>query len=156
ILSYFPNNAHIVRMSSGRVAGLAQLPFVQRIEPYHAFYRIDRELRDGVERAERAGAAKSDQFRVNVLAFEWGPEGKNRIAEQAVSIGARVVDNPESGQLLELWVDLNQLRQIAAFDDVMWIDRWHPPESDMNLVREDSGANYNESTYGWCGQGVRG
>ncbi len=156
ILSYFPNNAHIVRMPPARAAMLARLPFVERIEPYHPFYRIDRELRDGVDRAEATGTTSAEQFRVNVLAFEWGPEGKNRIAEQAVSFGARVADNPEDGQLLELWVDQNQLKQIAALDDVMWIDRWHAPENDMNLVRENSGANFLESTTGRCGQGVRG
>src|SRR5262249_8947438 len=156
ILSYFPHNAHIVRLTPSRAAGLARLPFIERIEPYHPYYRIDRELRDSVDRAEAAGSVDYTQFRVNVLAFEWGPEAKNRIAKQAVSIGARVADNPEDGQLLELWVDQNQLKQIAALDDVMWIDRWQPIEDDMNLVREDSGANYNERTYGWCGKGVRG
>src|SRR5262249_38147434 len=156
ILSYFPNNAHVVRMLPARATRLARMPFIQRIEPYHPFYRIDRELRDGVDRAETVGPADYTQFRVNVLAFEWGPEAKNRIAKQAVSIGARVADNPANGQLLELWVDQNQLKQIAALDDVMWIDRWQPAEDDMNLVREDSGANFLESTTGRCGQGGRG
>src|SRR5262249_53330420 len=133
-----------------------RLPFVERIEPYHPFYRIDRELRDEVERAEAAGTTSAEQFRVNVRAFEWGPGGKNRIAERAGGFGARVADNPKNGQLLVLWVDPNQLKQIAALDDVMGIDRQHDPEDDMDLVRENSGANFLESTTGRCGQGVRG
>jgi subtilisin family serine protease len=156
ILGYLPHNAHIVRLPSNEAARLASLPFVQRIEMYHPYYRLDRELRELVERAETTGIADTAQFRVNVLAFEWGPDAKNHIAEQAVSLGARVSDNPSSGQLLELWVDQNQLKQTAALDDVMWIDRWSPPEEDMNLVREDSGANFLEKTTGRCGQGVRG
>jgi hypothetical protein len=156
ILSYFPHNAHIVRLPSNEAGRLASLPFVERIEMYHPYYRLDRELRELVERAETAGVAATGQFRVNVLAFEWGPDAKNRIAEQAVSFGARVADNPSSGQLLELWVDQNQLKQTAALDDVMWIDRWSPPEEDMDLVRVDSGANFVEKITGRCGQGLRG
>jgi serine protease AprX len=38
----------------------------------------------------------------------------------------------------------------------MWIDRWSAPENDMDLVRQDSGANWNETNFGICGQGVRG
>ncbi len=39
---------------------------------------------------------------------------------------------------------------------MQWIDRWSAPENDMDLVREDSGANWVESNFNTCGQGVRG
>src|SRR5215210_5697608 len=45
---------------------------------------------------------------------------------------------------------------LAALDFVLWIDRWSAPENDMDLVRADSGANWSETNYNTCGQGVRG
>jgi len=39
---------------------------------------------------------------------------------------------------------------------VLWIDRWTPAQTDMDIVREDSGANFIEDSYGYCGHGVRG
>ena len=154
LLSPFPHNAHIVRMNPAVVTTLAAMSFVQRIEPYHPAYRIDPGLRRWLgPLAIRAGGQPR---RVNVVAFEWGPAAKNRIAAFAQSIGARVAANPSSGQLLELWVNQNQLRQIAAHDDVSWVDSWSAPAEDMDLVRTDSGANFIENSFGFCGQGVRG
>ena len=44
----------------------------------------------------------------------------------------------------------------VAHDEVQWIDRWSAPENDMDLVRADTGANWLETNYNTCGQGVRG
>jgi len=46
ILRYFPNNAHLVRLDPSRLAAVSGLEFVERIEPFHPFYRIQRELLD--------------------------------------------------------------------------------------------------------------
>lgn len=151
VLSYFPHNAHIVRMDPALVPAVAQMPFVQRVEAYHPAYRLEAELRDW---ALQAG----DQAprRVNVMAFEWGPGGKSRILDAARPWGVRAASLYPSGHILEVWASPDQLLRLAAHDEVQWIDRWSAPEPDMNLVREDSGANWLEATYGTCGQGVRG
>jgi hypothetical protein len=154
VLSFFPMNAHIVRMPPALVRGIAALEFVERVEPYHPAYRIERELRSWAVGPD--DLAEPRELRVRAMAFAWGPQGKARIREAAEAAGARVAQDDPSGHILELWVSRPQLRAIAAHDELMWIDRWSPPEDDMDLVREDSGANYIESGFGTCGQGVRG
>jgi serine protease AprX len=151
VLQYFPFNAHLVRMDAATAAQVATFDIVERVEPYHPYHRLEPELRDWL-----ASSSGAPERRVRVLAFEWGPEGKGRIREAAVAEGARVALEPPSGHILELWVDREQLRRIAAHDDVLWIDRWSPPENDMDLVRQDSGANFVETNFNTCGQGVRG
>ncbi len=153
VLRFFPHNAHIVRMDPALRPAVATLDFVQRVEPYHPAYRLEPDL---IRWLASPGAEGDRELRVRVLAFEWGPAGKDRIAATAEAAGAKVALNAPSGQLLELWVDRDQLRRIAAHDEVMWVDRWTPASTDMDLVREDSGANWVETNYGYCGQGVRG
>ncbi len=151
-LAFFPHNAWIVRMPPGFAASVAALEFVQRVEAFHPWYRLEPELRDWI----RDGGDDAEQRRVRVMAFEWGPGGKARIADAAEALGARIAAYWPSGHVLELLTGREQLRRLAAHDEVAWIDRWSPPETDMNLVRQDSGADAVESGFGYCGDGVRG
>ena len=151
VLNYFPHNAHLVRMNPGLTSTVAALDFVERVEPYHPAYRIERSLRDwALAPADRAPR------RLRVMAFEWGPEGKKRILDAAGAWGARVAEWYPSGHILELWADAAAVVKLAALDDVMWVEAWTPNENDMDLGREDSGANWLETTQGICGTGVRG
>jgi hypothetical protein len=151
VLNFFPHNAHIVRMDPALVPSVARLAFVERVEPYHPAYRLERELRDWA-----LAGTKGARLRVQVMAFEWGAGGKSRILATARAWGAAVAAWYPSGHILELWADPGQVLRLAAHDEVMWIDRWSAPEPDMNLVRQDSGADWLEDTHGTCGQGVRG
>jgi serine protease AprX len=151
VLQYFPNNAHIVRMHPSLAQTVRGLDIVERVEPYHPAYRLEAELEDWL--ASETGPAEQ---RVRVMAFEWGPEGKERIRQAAEADGARTALNVPEGHILELVVTRDQLQRLAAHDDVLWVDRWSAPENDMDLVRTDSGANFIETNFGVCGQGVRG
>ena len=126
---------------------LARLPFIERVEPYHPSYRLEDELRGWLAQSEANPARPESPRRVNVLAFEWGADALGRVAARAEALGAKVASSPTDGQLVELWVDPDQLRQLVADDDVMWIDRWHAAEADMDLVRQDSGAAFIESNF---------
>ncbi|MBP7149395.1 MAG: S8 family serine peptidase, partial [Acidobacteria bacterium] len=153
VLEYFPHNAHIVRVDPTLLPAVRGLDFVERVEAYQPWYRIEQPLREWLSTPAVAGDTSR---RVRALALEWGESGKTRIARDAATWGAQIVANPPSGHLLELVVTREQLRRLAAHDDVLWIDRWSAPENDMNLVREDSGTNWVEDNLGYCGQGVRG
>ena len=151
VLNYFPHNAHIVRMNPGLTSAVAGLPFVERVEPYHPAFRIERSLRDwALAPSDRAAR------RIRVMAFEWGPDAKKRILDAAGATGGRVAEWYPSGHVLELWADAATVRRLAAHDDVMWIDPWSAPENDMDIARVDSRADWLESSHGTCGQGVRG
>jgi len=145
ILSYFPHNAHIVRVDPESLAAIASFEFVERVEPYHPWYRLEPSLRQSL-----------GQERVRVMTFEWGQAAKERVIEAAEALGAEVAQQWPSGHVLELWADPDQLRALAAHDDVLWIDRWSEQEADMEIVRQDSGADWLQDSFGYCGQGVRG
>jgi hypothetical protein len=151
VLAFFPENAHLSRMSETVRKKVEALEFVQRVEPYHPAYRLEPELRDWL-----AGSFGGPEMRVRVMVFERGPAAKQRVLSAAESVGARVAEYWPSGQVFELWVDREQLRSLAGHDDVMWVDRWSAPETDMNQVREDAGINWVEDNLGFCGQGVHG
>ncbi len=151
VLNYVPHNAHIVRVAPERLDAILDLDFVERIEPYHPSYRLDRDLRRDLLDADTFG-----EEHVRVTVFEWGPAAKQRVIGHAESLGARVAEYWPSGHVVELWADRDQIVALAADDDVMWIDRWTPRESDMDQVRQDSGANHLHNSFGYCGQGVRG
>jgi hypothetical protein len=151
VLSFFPDNAHVVRADPALASTLRELEFVERVEPYHPAYRIETGLRQwllhGLDRAPR---------RVRVVTLEPGREVKRRVAETARRVGARLEALGGEDHLLELWATPAQLQRLAAHDDVQWIDLWTPPGDDMDLVRQDSGAEWLEANTGVCGTGVRG
>ena len=153
VLQHVPNHAHIVRMSPEAVAAVRNLDLVLRVEPYRPSYRIEPELRVWLGEADDAAPAMR---RVRAMAFAWGPAGTSRLREAAEGLGAAVALDVPSGHILELEVTREQLRALAAHDELMWVDRWSAPETDMDLVRQDDGAVWLESGTGACGQGVRG
>jgi serine protease AprX len=151
VLTFLPHNAHVVRMDPGLVPSVEKLEIVERVVPYHPAYRLEPALREWV-----LAPAESTPRRVRVVAFEWGPGGKERIVESAGRWGARAASTFPSGHIVELWASPEQLLKLAAHDEVLWIDAWTPAEDDMDLVRQDSGANWLETSAGLCGTGVRG
>lgn len=140
-------------MDTSLVPAVAELDFVWRVEPYQPWYRLHQPVREWLE---AHGGGFEDTIRVRAMAFEWGEEGKARIAQAAREMGAGIAATWPSGHVIELQVTRNQLRRLAAHNDVLWIDLWSPPGMDMDLVREDSGADWIEDPYRYCGQGVRG
>jgi hypothetical protein len=152
ILAALPHHGHIVRTDADRLAEIRSFEFVERVEPYHPSYRIEPELRQALL-DEADGLAMT---RVRVMTFEWGIAAKERVIEAAEAIGAQVAEFWPSGHVVELWVGADHLRALAAHDDVMWIDRWTPPGYDMDLVRQDAGSDWVETSFGYCGTGVRG
>ncbi|GAB4370852.1 MAG: hypothetical protein Kow0062_05940 [Acidobacteriota bacterium] len=152
VLKYVPDDAFLVRASAEVRERLAALSIVRRVEPYHPWYRLAAPVRAWIDETGAAGEMR----RFRVLLFEWGAAAKHRVADRAVARGARVAALWPNGQILELWLTRAQVGAVAADPDVMWIDPWTPPETDMDLVREDAGTNYVETVAGFCGQGVRG
>ncbi len=152
IVGFMPHATHLVRVDPSRVADLSRLDFVARVAPYQPWYRVSAGLREWI----RSSPADAPPRRVRVVAFEWGPAAKRRILAAAAGFGAKVAAFWPSGHVLELWARPDQVRRLAALDDVEWIDAWSPPETDMDLVRQDAGDDWLEDTYGYCGQGVRG
>ena len=151
ILRPFPDNGHLVLLDPSLASVVDKLAFVERVVPFHPGYRLEQDLLDWLD-----GDGAPEELRVNAMSFGWGAGPKSRLARSAEAAGARVAQWHPSGYTLELWVTRDQLRSLAANDEFAWANRWSPPEADMDLVREDSGANWIEGIDGFCGQGVRG
>jgi hypothetical protein len=149
--AFFPHNAFLAQVPPAAADRIRGFSFVERIEPYHPWYRISAELRDWLEIA-----APEQTRRVRALSFDWGLEGKLGIADRARELGAQVVKLTPNGHVVELEVAPHALRALAAHPDLLWVDPWTPRETDMDLVREDAGTNWVEDNFGFCGQGVRG
>ena len=155
ILAFFPRSAHIVRLPENVRSKIDDLSFVARVVPFHPSYRLEPDLRAWINGAPSEND-HYEEVRVNILVAEWGPEAKERVLAAAATLGARVADYWPSGHLLELWVDAQQVAALAGHDDVLWIDRWSPPETDMGAVRTDTGAWSLQTPINYCGIGVRG
>ncbi len=149
VLQYLAQHAHLVRMTPAVSAQVRELPFVRWVGPYHPAYRLEGALVD-------PAAGIPPQARYNIMVFEAGPVQKAAVAARIEAMGG-TVNRPDAGrQLLEATLAPAQLLQAAAWNEVLFIDRWSAWGTDMDLAREIGGANYVEGITGFSGQGVRG
>jgi len=151
---YLPHAAYLLRCDSPS-AGIAvgALPFIERVERYECSYRLAPEIGAWLE--DDASAANEIR-RVRVVTVR--PGEKQALADVAEALGGSFGTTRGGGSLMDLWVNRSQLRQLACHDDLQYVDRWSPPESYMDNVRIDAGADWLELSEngGYCGTGVRG
>jgi serine protease AprX len=163
---FMPDNAQIVELPGGAVGAVAALPFVRGVTPYHPGQKIDEQIlldRFGWNAVAQAEAPRAmdvmpselrELYNVLVLAEDAGHP--SRIASKVAQLGGQVYHASDDDVLLVVELDVAQLAAVAGLDEVLWIDRWSPPEPDMDIVRVTGGADLLEETYGLTGQGVRG
>ncbi|MBL4771043.1 MAG: S8 family serine peptidase [Planctomycetes bacterium] len=139
--------AHVVAMDADTVAEVRALPFVRWVGPYSAGHRIEPALLGnllGMEEGQR----------YNVQVFERGLAQKSVVAERLQDLGGEIVQMIPDGFLVEVRMSPELLLQVAAWNEVLWIDRVGEFEVDMSKVRVDGGANFLEANMGLTGQGV--
>jgi len=149
---FVPHQALLVRIDPGQLAELTALPFVSWAGPWHPAFRLESFL------LEMLSSEKTDPTprRYSIMALERGPAMQQSLAERIERSGGTVILTIPQGFRLEATLTPDQLLDLARTDEVLFIDRWSPPEPDMNNVREVSGANHIETIAGYTGQGVRG
>jgi hypothetical protein len=148
---YVPYQALLVRIDPARLDRLLALPFVSWAGPWHPAFKLEGAL------AELLTADRQDPAprRYSIMALERGPLMQRSLADRIQRSGGTVDLTIPQGFRLEATLTPGQLLDLARSDEVLFIDRWSPPEPDMNIVREISGANQIESVGGYTGQGVR-
>lgn len=152
VYNFVARHAYVVRMTPEVRERVAALPFVRAVVPYHPAYRLEEFWRAD---PDGAGALYPSQ-RYNIAVLEPGLGQKAAVADAIVALGG-VVDRVDAGKfLLEATLTPAQLLAVARRDEVLFIDRWSPGGTDMNVVRDVSGANYVENVAGFTGAGVRG
>lgn len=144
---FLANHANVVEMDLETAAAVAGLPMVRSVTPYHPAFKLEEELLSAI------GEGASGPITVNVLTMRRG--GHAPVINWVVANGGTVEHVSEPTYLMTATVDLQDLPRLAALNAVQWIDRWSPPESDMNIARQMHGADYVETNLGYLGQGVR-
>ena len=152
IYAFLANHAYLVKMNPRVRDRVAALPFVRWVGPYHPAYRLEEPVLAGLA----PGAAPLSAARYNVQLFDRGPAAQTTLAQRIQGLGGVVHASHPEGALLDATLAAGVLVAVAHMDEVLFVDRWGPPETDMNIVREVGGANFLETFAGFTGAGVRG
>jgi hypothetical protein len=92
----------------------------------------------------------------NLQLFERGAGAKSALAEHLALMGADV-SVIDGSSFMNAAMTPAVLMDVLGRDEILFVDRYFPPtETDMDIVRNISGANFLESQTGITGQGVRG
>jgi hypothetical protein len=151
VVGFMAHHANVVRMSPQVRSEVDALSFVRWTGPFHPAYRIESFLRD----LRQLNTESFPTQRYNILVYDAGAAGKPVVAAKIEKMGG-VVESADSGKfLLDATLTAEQLFQVIRFDEVEYVDRWSPLETDMDIVREIAGANYLETVAGYTGVGVR-
>ncbi|MCK4871522.1 MAG: S8 family serine peptidase [Phycisphaerales bacterium] len=149
---FLPRHSHIVRMNPEARDAVEALPFVRWIGEYHPAYRLEEYMLHNADDA----AALFPLQRYNIMIMRSDMGMKKDVARKIESLGG-TVDHVHAGKyLVQATLTPAQLFEVTRFDEVLFIDRWGPYETDMNNSRLVSGADYVETLAGFTGQGVRG
>ncbi len=151
---FLADHTHIVRLPAGAREQVAAMPFVRWVGPLHTAYKLEEPIL--ARAAGDAGRERSIPARYGIQLVERGPAPQEVVAAKVRALGGEVNGLAPQSFRMEASLDFDGLLQVAAMDEVLFIDRWGPPAAQMNLAREISGANFVESTLGFNGQGVRG
>jgi hypothetical protein len=145
---YLPDNAYVVRMDAEAAAIVRTLAGVRWVGSYHPAYRLEPEL----VAEHRAGTAMPPR-RFNVVVVDKRLD-KPALGRAITAMGGTVDDEQQGSLLFTVTLTQAQLLQAAALDQVLWIDRWTPAETDMDNARIQGGGNYIETQGGFTGAGV--
>lgn len=151
IYNYLANHSELVKMNDATRNKIASLPFVRWVGDYHPAYKLESYLLNGLSDMNNMAT-----MRYNIMVFERGSLQQNKVADYIRTLGGKVDLTIPEGFRMEATLTPAQLLEIVKRHEVLFIDRWSPPETDMDLVRTFGGANFIETTLGYTGQGVSG
>jgi subtilisin-like proprotein convertase family protein len=139
--AYLPDFAYVTRLTPAQQDQVRALPFVRWVGPYQAADKVAPETAPG---------------RVRIALVNRDLVEQGALINKIEAGGGTVHLASASRALVEATLGAAQLSTVAAYPEVLAIDPWSAPETDMNNAREDGGANLIESARGYRGQGVRG
>ena len=147
---FISNHTYITRMTPDVHDTVADLPFVRWVGPVHPAYKLEEEIRGWIGSGEDVAPRL-----YSIMLCERGVAAQDRVSEQIHIAGGKVQGTTPKGFRIEAIMPLSAVVEIAALDDVLFIDRKGEIEFDMDIVREIGGADYLEGIAGFTGQGVR-
>ena len=149
VLQFLPSNGNLVRMDGATREAVAKLPFVRWVGRFDPWHRLERDTREGLV----DGSLETKRYNIHVT--RKGLVEKQILADFVRSVGGTPHDylSPH-GYLFEAVLAADQLLELAHRDEVLFIDPWTAPETDMDTGRALHGADYVEGIGGFSGQGV--
>lgn len=148
---YLPNHSYLVSMDDDAYAKVVAMPFVRWVGRYEPVYKLEEPLRDALT----ADPARLPTARYNIMAIERGTDAQNDIASSVIMSGGSIDNTIPEGFRIVATLSGEQLLDLVQNENVLFIDRWSPPETDMDIVRTVGGASFINTTLGFRGQGVR-
>ncbi len=147
LLGYIPEFTYLAQVPGRRLEAVRALPTVRWVGPFHAAYKIQEELLK----------ASATEVEVNVVYFPEvaGIAGSSGLKAAAGALGARVTAHEDGYPVVRLRIAPSALPALAARSEVRWIDRWTPPVTQMDQIRDILGATF-ASVDGFNGEGIVG
>lgn len=150
VFGYLPDTAHVVRMDAATATAVTSVAGIRWVGAYEPAYRLEPLLRVELREGEL-----DTSRRYNIVVVDRAND-KPALAAAIRALGG-VVDHEQPGSILfQATLTGAQLQKVARLDQVLWIDRWSPPELDMDNARNQGGGNYVETFGGFTGAGVIG
>ena len=149
IKGYLPVDCHLVYMPGGAM-DLYKIHSVRWVGTYEPAYRLEPFLLKEIT----SGGVQPTRIYNMVMVDKHND--KKRLAAKLQALGAEIIDQHIGGLLFTAALNAQQLRQVAAMDEVLWVDRFSEPEYDMDNARIQGGANTIEAIAGYTGSGVIG
>lgn len=162
--SYVASYAYTATIPASALEAVRALPFVRFVGAYEPAYRIDTDIlarHFGDNRGYVACEWYMEQDGVgaepmNILVTGTDLSIKTALAEKIVAMGGTLIGQPSPvGHLLQASLTPEQILEVAAADETLWIDPITPMGVDMNIGRLLGGADVLTTTLGYNGEGVR-
>jgi hypothetical protein len=151
VYNFLANHSYLVQMDAQARTAVEALPFVRWVGEFEPAYRLEEFL---VERLTQ-DASSLPRMRYSIMMVERGPAKQNAVAGRISAMGGKVEELVPEGFRIEATLTADQLLAVAKMNEVLFIDRWGLPSTDMDIVRNTGGANFIQSTLGYTGEGVR-
>jgi len=139
LLRYLPDDAYIVEMDPRNGKGVAGLPCVRWIGPYHPAYRIDPSLGSGKGGTAGRAAIGSECKECCIQVFKRGLSQKEEAAARIKRAGGLVQTVTSGGYRIVAELTPDQVRAVAQLDEVV----------SLELMDEESSSAHRRSSAPW-------
>ncbi len=164
VRKYLPWSAFIVEGDADAIAQANALGFVRSLTPYRPVFKVDGSVladrfgwNPGIPAFETTASMPDDAFEsYNVQVLARGLAQKQVVADAIGAMGGVVEAMIPDGFIIRASLNKDQLAGVAKLSEVQFIDRWSPPQDDMNVVLDSMGGTMFHDTLGLTGQGVNG
>lgn len=140
---YVSDHAYVARMSDTTRRAVQSLGYVREVGSYAPAF-------------DAGPAALSGETQYLITLIERSPADQKSVAKRISALGGRLDVISESGRDVLARLSPSLASAVMRLPEVLSISATSAPETDMNISREASGANFVETVGNYRGQGVRG